>query len=136
MDVQYCMAKQISTQKRQKPSETYKEVQAQILKGLRYMIVLHLLKMKPTHGYGIISVIRKKFGIYLGPSSVYPILSDLETWGYINSAWNFVNFRPRKVYVLTDQGEIMLNTMEHSVGHILQGIGMGATTCENNLKLK
>jgi DNA-binding PadR family transcriptional regulator len=127
MDVQYCMANQISIQTKQTPRENYKQVQAQILKGLRYMIVLHLLKMKPTHGYGIISVIRKKFGIYLGPSSVYPILNDLEAWGYIESTWNFAHFRPRKVFTLTNQGQTMLSTMEHSVGHILRGLGIAGT---------
>ena len=84
--------------------------------------------MKPTHGYGIISVIRKKFGIYLSPSSIYPLLNDLETWGYIDSTWTFANFRPRKVYHLTDSGDIMLSTMENSVGHIIRGLGLAATT--------
>ena len=106
------------------------QVQSQIVRGLRYIIVLHILKTRPMHGYGIISLIRKNFGIYLGPSSVYPLLKDLENWDYVESEWNIKRYRPRKVYKLTTQGQNMLNYMEHSVGHVLMGFGTSGTAQE------
>jgi DNA-binding PadR family transcriptional regulator len=121
------MAKPIKKQTKQKIDEDPKQLQAQIIKGLRYFIVLQLLNIQPMHGYKIITVIRKKFGIYLGPSSVYPLLKDLEDWEYVESTWETEDYHPKRVYTLTPQGENLLNYMEHSVGHILMGMGIAGT---------
>jgi DNA-binding PadR family transcriptional regulator len=108
--------------------ENPNQVQAQIIRSLRYFIVLHLLKMQPMHGYRIITVIRKNFGIYLGPSSIYPLLRDLESWKDLESTWKIQSFHPKRVYRLTFQGQNLLNYIEHSVGHILMGMGIAGTT--------
>lgn len=116
------MAKPLKIQQEQNMLEDPKQLQAQIIRGLRYFIVLQLLNIQPMHGYRIITVIRKNLGIYLGPSSIYPLLKDLESWEYVESIWEMQNFHPKKVYRLTSQGQNLLNYMEHSVGHILMGI--------------
>ena len=74
------MAKPLKTRYEENKIITKNQVQSQIIRGLRYIILLHILKIKPIHGYDIISLIRKNFGTYLGPSSVYPLLKDLEDW--------------------------------------------------------
>jgi DNA-binding PadR family transcriptional regulator len=122
------MAKPIKKQYKQNINEDPKQLQAQTIRGLRYFIVLQLLNIQPMHGYQIITVIRKKFGIYLGPSSVYPLLKDLEDWEYVESTWETEDYHPKRVYTLTSQGENLLNYMEHSVGHILMGMGIAGTT--------
>jgi hypothetical protein len=35
-------------------------------------------KHQPMHGYQIITKIRKTFGVYFGPSTIYPLLGALE----------------------------------------------------------
>jgi DNA-binding PadR family transcriptional regulator len=122
------MAKPLKKQTKQNINEDPRQLQAQIIRGLRYFIVLQLLNIQPMHGYRIITVIRKKFGIYLGPSSVYPLLKDLEDWEYVQSTWQTKDYHPKRVYTLTSQGENLLNYMEHSVGHILMGMGIAGTT--------
>jgi DNA-binding PadR family transcriptional regulator len=122
------MAKPIKKQYKQNLNEDPRQLQAQIIRGLRYFIVLHLLNIQPMHGYRIITVIRKKFGIYLGPSSVYPLLKDLEDWEYVTSTWQTADYHPKRIYSLTQQGENLLNYMEHSVGHILMGMGIAGST--------
>ncbi|TSA57063.1 PadR family transcriptional regulator [bacterium] len=122
------MAKPLKNQHEQNMFEDPKQLQAQIIRGLRYFIVLQLLNIQPLHGYRIITVIRKKFGIYLGPSSIYPLLKDLESWEYVESIWETKDFHPKRVYRLTTQGQNLLNYMEHSVGHILIGMGIAGTT--------
>ena len=122
------MAKPLKKQFKQNLNEDPRQLQAQIIRGLRYFIVLQLLRIKPMHGYRIITVIRKKFGIYLGPSSVYPLLKDLEDWEYVQSKWQTEDYHPKRVYSLTSQGESLLNYMEHSVGHILMGMGIAGKT--------
>lgn len=92
-----------------------KEIQTKLTKGLLDMIILQLIDEQPMHGYQIITKIRKTFGIYFGPSTVYPLLATLEKKGYVNSTWYTDSERPRKVYKLTKDGETVLNFTEGSL---------------------
>jgi PadR family transcriptional regulator PadR len=92
-----------------------KEVQVKLMKGLLDLIVLQFLSTQPMHGYQVITKIRKSFGVYFGPSTIYPLLGALEKKGYVNSEWNMDNERPRKVYKLTNEGQSLLNFTEDSL---------------------
>jgi PadR family transcriptional regulator PadR len=100
-----------------------KEVQVRLMKGLLDLIVLQFLSSQPMHGYQIITKIRKTFGIYFGPSTVYPLLNGLEKKGYVKSEWNMDNERPRKVYNLTANGQNLLNFTEDSLNFICRKMG-------------
>jgi PadR family transcriptional regulator PadR len=102
----------------------HKEVQVKLTKGLLDMIVLQLLDEQPMHGYQIISKIRKSFGVYFGPSTIYPLLSSLEKKGHVSSGWNMESERPRKVYTLTTEGQELLNWTENSLNLIVKTIGV------------
>jgi DNA-binding PadR family transcriptional regulator len=88
------------------------------MRGLLDLVVLQLLKSEPMHGYQIITNIRKNFGVYFGPSTIYPLLGALEEKSYIKSRWDLGNDRPRKVYALTPEGQSLLNGTEESLNHI------------------
>jgi PadR family transcriptional regulator PadR len=103
-----------------------KEVQTKLTKGLLNLIVLQLLDSQPMHGYQIITKIRKSFGVYFGPSTVYPLLNSLEKKGQVESKWNMKSERPRKVYELTNQGKNVLDFTENSLNLICQKIGNDA----------
>ena len=60
------------------------------------------------HGYAILKAIKKKFGIYLGPSSVYPELKRLEKQGLIASHWEFTLGKVHKQYRITSKGQLIL----------------------------
>lgn len=100
-----------------------KEVQIKLAKGLLDLIILQFLNSQPMHGYEVITKIRKTFGVYFGPSTVYPLLTSLEKKGYIASQWDMNNERPRKVYTLTSDGKTMLNFTENSLNLLCQKIG-------------
>jgi len=104
-----------------------KEVQVKLAKGLLDLIVLQFLSTQPMHGYQIITKIRKNFGVYFGPSTIYPLLATLEKKGYVNSEWNMKNERPRKTYKLTNEGQTMLNFTENSLNLLCQKIGTNST---------
>ena len=95
-----------------------KEIQTKLTKGLLDMIILQFLDEQPMHGYQIITKVRKNFGIYFGPSTVYPLLGTLEKKGYLKSTWNMDSERPRKIYQLTKDGETVLNFTEGSLNII------------------
>jgi DNA-binding PadR family transcriptional regulator len=95
-----------------------REVQAKLMKGLLDLIVLQFLNGTPMHGYQIITKIRRTFGVYFGPSTIYPLLGALEKKGYVKSEWNMNSERPRKVYMLTTEGQNLLNFTEDSLNFI------------------
>lgn len=107
-----------------------KEVQVKLMKGLLDLIVLQFLSSQPMHGYQIITKIRKNFGVYFGPSTIYPLLNALEKSGYVKSEWDMNNERPRKVYKLTAEGRNLLNFTEDSLNLICRKIGASGISKE------
>jgi len=95
-----------------------------IMKGMLDHVILKACEEKPYHGYELIKLIRKKYHVYFGPSTMYPLLNQLEELGFIKSAWNLSGERPQKQYSLTVKGyaeltlqrrdiEVILTTMEY-----------------------
>ena len=111
-----------------------REVQIKLMRGLLDLVILQFLSVNPMHGYKIITSIRKNFGVYFGPSTIYPLLGVLEEKGYIKSEWNLNSDRPRKVYSLTPDGGNLLNGTEESLNHIcrrLSSIGLNRIPLNN-----
>ena len=112
-----------------------REVQIKLMRGLLDLVILQFLNVEPMHGYSIITSIRRNFGVYFGPSTIYPLLGTLEEKGYIKSQWNLNNDRPRKVYSLTPEGSNLLNGTEESLNHIcrrLTSIGLNRIPLNGN----
>lgn len=95
-----------------------RHVEVKLMRGLLDLVILQFLKASPMHGYQIITKIRKNFGVYFGPSTIYPLLNTLEEKSFIKSHWDLSNERPRKVYELTRDGEDLLCYTEASLNHI------------------
>jgi PadR family transcriptional regulator PadR len=107
-----------------KMANPQKEVQVKLMKGLLDLIVLQFLSSQPMHGYQIITKIRKSFGVYFGPSTIYPLLATLEKKGHVTSEWNMKTERPRKIYKLTNEGHNLLNFTENSLNLICKKISI------------
>jgi len=100
-----------------------KEIQEKLVKGLLEIIVLQMLNSQPMHGYQIITKIRRSFGVYFGPSTIYPLLASLEKQKYVKSSWDMSGEQPKKVYMLTNEGKVLLDSAEDSLGLICKKIG-------------
>ena len=112
-----------------------RKVQIKLMRGLLDLVILQFLKAKPMHGYHVITSIRRNFGVYFGPSTIYPLLNSLEEKGCIKSQWDLDNDRPRKVYSLTPEGNSLLNGTEESLNHIcnrLTSIGLSRLNINGN----
>lgn len=94
------------------------------------MVVLNLLNAERMHGYKIITVIRRRFDVYFGPSTVYPLLNMLEKEGCITSIWDMSTGRPKKVYELTAKGRNLMQFTEESLNFICRKIGTSGVTIE------
>jgi DNA-binding PadR family transcriptional regulator len=60
------------------------------------------------HGYAILKAVQKKFGILLGPSTLYLELRHLEKRGLIASKWDFSLGKAHKQYRITQKGQSLL----------------------------
>jgi DNA-binding PadR family transcriptional regulator len=60
------------------------------------------------YGYAMLKAVQKKFGVYLGPSSIYPALSRLEKRGLVASSWEFSFEKVHKQYRITQKGQSAL----------------------------
>ncbi len=105
-------------------TKNQKEAQTKLTKGLLDMIILQRLQREGMHGYELITGIRKDFGVYFGPSTIYPLLGLMEKKGVVQSTWNMNTERPRKVYTLTEEGRSVLAFTETSLMMIRQKISI------------
>lgn len=89
-----------------------------IIKALLPQIILTQTKKHPTYGWQLLQHIRKKYHTLLSPSTLYPILNNLEKQGLLQSQWQFPlskrkfqkpTRKPRKMYTLTQKGYRLLN---------------------------
>jgi DNA-binding PadR family transcriptional regulator len=98
------------------------EVLVKTLKGMLDIIILKMLNDKPMHGYAFISIIRKRFGVYFGPSTIYPLLAGLAREGYVVCEWKTVGEygRPIKVYTITERGRRFLEERERGLMIVVQ----------------
>lgn len=102
-----------------------KEFKQTVIKALLPHIILMQAEKQSLHGWAVMKHIRKVHGVYFGPSTIYPMLNDLENKGLLQSQWIYPaidhkpgrphlpkqpigNDRPRKIYAITNKGRILL----------------------------
>lgn len=79
-------------------------------KGQLDLLLLRLLQDGPAHGYAVMSALRERSeGIFdLPEGTIYPALHRLEEAGLLDSDWESVNGRRRRLYRLTRSGRTAL----------------------------
>lgn len=75
-------------------------IQTEMLPGLVAGLVLN---KKKVHGYEVMKTLGKFHGTSLGPSVVYPLLSEMEKENYLSSTTEVVNGRARRNYMPTEK---------------------------------
>jgi DNA-binding PadR family transcriptional regulator len=82
----------------------------EVLKGHVDLLLLSLLASGPAHGYGLVEALRgRSKGVFdLAEGTVYPALYRLERAGLVNSRWEAVAGRRRRLYRLTRRGRAEL----------------------------
>jgi DNA-binding PadR family transcriptional regulator len=71
------------------------------VKAFLDLVMLHLLSKHAMSGYEISKALIKKFGLIIGPSTIYSKLFTLEKQGLLNCTES----RSGKVYSLTEEGK-------------------------------
>ena len=80
------------------------------VKGHLDVLLLQVLKDGPAHGYSVVGALRQRSGglFDLPEGTIYPALHRLEEARFLDSDWELVNGRRRKLYRLTNSGAAAL----------------------------
>jgi len=92
-------------------SETYKkEIVQHIIRNLLDIQLLRIIQAQSTWGYKIKKQVEKDFNIKIRHGALYPSLNNLEKKGFLESKKQQKDGRQRKVYTITENGKIYLQT--------------------------
>jgi DNA-binding PadR family transcriptional regulator len=74
--------------------------------GLSKFFILRVLHARPMHGYEVARAVERVTRGCCAPTegTIYPVLHEFESGGYVTPASEVVSGRERKIYTLTDKG--------------------------------
>ncbi|HKE37834.1 MAG TPA: PadR family transcriptional regulator [Candidatus Baltobacteraceae bacterium] len=88
------------------------------------VLILHLIKEQPDHGYGLMQRIADVCGdlVAVNTNKIYPLLRRLEERGFVTASWDHPTKRSRRVYAITEAGEDRLRRIKTSMLPYLDSI--------------
>ncbi len=88
------------------------------------VLILHLIKEQPDHGYGLMQRIADVCGdlVAVNTNKIYPLLRRLEERGFVTASWDHPTKRSRRVYAITESGEDRLRRIKTSMLPYLDSI--------------
>lgn len=87
-------------------NESYENVILELRRGVIVMAVLSRLDQE-QYGYSLIKSLADT-GLEIDQGTLYPLLRRLEGQGLLQSKWRVETDRPRRYYVLSDEGRLLL----------------------------
>ena len=79
------------------------KVYSEMNRGFLQLLLLLVLN-KPAYGYDILKLLEEK-GYTVEEQSLYPLLRRMEERGFLSSEWKVVQNKPRKYYVISEEGK-------------------------------
>lgn len=88
------------------------------------VLLLHLIKVQPDHGYGLMQRIEEICGdlVAVNTNKIYPLLRRLEERGFVTATWDHPTKRSRRVYSITELGEERLRRIKGNMLPYLEQI--------------
>jgi DNA-binding PadR family transcriptional regulator len=88
------------------------------------VLLLHLIREQPDHGYGLMQRIEEICGdlVAVNTNKIYPLLRRLEERGFVTATWDHPTKRSRRVYSITDHGEERLKRIKGAMFPYLEQI--------------
>jgi len=99
------------------------------------VLILHLVKKQPDHGYGLMQRIEALCGglIAVNTNKIYPLLRRLEERGFLKAKWDHPTKKARRIYSITPSGEERLQRIKGDMLPYLQAILGAVTDLRNEL---
>jgi PadR family transcriptional regulator PadR len=88
------------------------------------VLILHLIKQRPDHGYGLMQRVSEVCGdlVAVNTNKIYPLLRRLEERGFVTASWDHPTKRSRRIYALTPQGDERLSRIKTAMLPYLDSI--------------
>ena len=86
------------------------------------MVVLAQLN-KPMYGYLLVKELEEK-GISIEGNTLYPLLRRLESQGLLKSEWETEKTKPRKYYIITEDGKLVYKKIKEHWKKFSQSINV------------
>lgn len=90
--------------------ETVSGLVQELRRGTLILLVLSQLET-PMYGYNLIKILEES-GITIEANTLYPLMRRLESQGLLKSEWETSEAKPRKYYVLTEDGKLVLERVK------------------------
>jgi DNA-binding PadR family transcriptional regulator len=90
-------------------SDQYQKLTQELRRGILVLAALSQLK-EEKYGYALISSLAEK-GLDIEQGTLYPLLRRMEDQGLLESEWNVEGSRPRRYYLLSESGRLILQDL-------------------------
>jgi PadR family transcriptional regulator, regulatory protein PadR len=87
-------------------NESFENVILELRRGVIVLAVLSRLDQE-QYGYSLIKSLAEN-GLEIDQGTLYPLLRRLESQGLLQSNWRIETDRPRRYYVLSNEGRTLL----------------------------
>ena len=91
-------------------SETQTKLTQELRRGVLVLATLSQLD-EPKYGYALIDRLGRH-GLEVEQGTLYPLLRRLEEQGLLQSEWNVKGNRPRRYYVISENGKTLLRDLK------------------------
>jgi DNA-binding PadR family transcriptional regulator len=81
----------------------------ELRRGSWMLVVLGALQT-PFYGYSLLQILQEQ-GIDMEANTLYPLMRRLESQGLLTSKWDTTETRPRKFYVISEEGKDVLQIL-------------------------
>lgn len=103
------------------PSDEFETHLQELRRGTVVLACLRLLS-EPGYGYGLLEHLAG-LGFQTDANTLYPLLRRLEKQGYLTSAWDTAESRPRKFYRISPEGTRLADALAAEWHDISTAIG-------------
>ena len=98
-------------------NEMYEKTLNELRRGMIVLAVLSQLD-EEQYGYSLLKRLSEK-GLELDQGTLYPLLRRLESQGLLSSDWNTEGSRPRRYYVISQEGQEVLPRLKEEWNKIV-----------------
>lgn len=91
------------------------ELHMRLVRSFLDLSVLNVLANEPLWGYKLMTVLREKYGVKVGPAVIYPLLDSMESEGLVEPKEAYDGRRRRKVYHSTEKGAEYLKCFKNTL---------------------
>ncbi len=104
-------------------------------KTLFPVLLLHMVKTRPDHGYGLMQRIDALCGglVAVNTNKIYPLLRRLEERGFLDASWDHPTKRSRRIYCITPEGDARLERIKSGMLPYLEVIVKAVSDLKHEL---